>query len=146
LKCAAATIITQKMNQHNKRSKNRRNENFWKIRMQRHISNWGKELSILAETGTGTDIGKLNRKKREIFKKFGVTNTREVAGLTETLKQTVQAKAQSIRRYEKRETQYIQNKMFPEDTKKFYRNLCTKIIEAREPPSMTEVKPYWKSL
>jgi len=34
--------------------------------MQRHISNWGKELSILAETGTGTDNGKLNRKKREI--------------------------------------------------------------------------------
>jgi hypothetical protein len=46
----------------------------------------------------------------------------------------------------KRETQYIQNKMFTEDTKKFYRNLCMKIIEAREPPSTTEVKPYWKSL
>jgi len=40
-----------------------------------------------------------------------MTNTREVAQLTETLKQKVQAKAQ-IRRYEKRETQYSQNKMF----------------------------------
>ena len=38
--------------------------------MQQHISNWGKELSVLAETGTGTDNGKLNRKKREIFKKY----------------------------------------------------------------------------
>jgi uncharacterized protein (UPF0303 family) len=89
LKCAAATIIAQTMNQLSKRSKNIRNENFWKIRMQRHISNWGKELSILAETGTGTDNGKLNRKKREIFKKYRVTNTREVAGMTETLKQKV---------------------------------------------------------
>jgi folate-dependent tRNA-U54 methylase TrmFO/GidA len=114
--------------------------------MQRHISNWGKELSILAETGTGTDNGKLNRKKREIFQKYRVTNTREVAGLTETLKQKVQAKAQNIRRYEKKETQYIQIKMFKEDTKKFYRNLCRKFIEPREPPSMAEVKPYWKSL
>ena len=40
-------------------------------------------------------------------------------------------KAQRIRRYEKRETQYRQNKMFKEDTKKFYRNLGMKNIEAR---------------
>ena len=47
-----------------------------------------------------------------------MTNAREVAQLTETLKQKVQAKAQRIRRYEKRETQYSQNKMFKEDIKK----------------------------
>jgi len=35
---------------------------------------------------------KLNRKKRKIFKKYRVTNAREVAQLTETLKQKVQAK------------------------------------------------------
>ena len=55
-----------------------------------------------------------------------MTNAREVAQLTETLKQKVQAKVQSIRRYEKRETQNSQNKMFKEDTKKFYRNLSIK--------------------
>ena len=66
--------------------------------------------------------------------------------MTETLKQKVQAKAQSIIRYEKRETQYSENKMFKEDTKKFYRNLGMKNIEAREPPSMTETETYWKSL
>jgi len=48
-----------------------------------------------------------------------VTNATEVAQLTETLKQKVQAKAQRIKRYGKRETQYSQNKMFKEDTKKF---------------------------
>jgi hypothetical protein len=47
----------------------RRNENFWKIRMQRQISNWRKEISILAETGTGSDNGKLNRKEEEDFSK-----------------------------------------------------------------------------
>ena len=35
-----------------------------------------------------------------------MTNAREVAQLTEALKQEVQAKAQRIRRYEKRETHY----------------------------------------
>ena len=98
--------MTQKLNEPSKRSKNRRNVKFWKIRMQKQISSWRKEISVIAETGTGSDNGKLNRKKRKIFKKYRVKNAREVAQLTETLKLKVQAKAQRIRRYEKRETQY----------------------------------------
>jgi hypothetical protein len=66
--------------------------------------------------------------------------------LAETLKHKVQAKAQRIGRYEKRETQYSQNKMYKEDTKKFYSNLGIKNIEAREPPSMAKAETYWKSL
>jgi len=58
----------------------------------------------------------------------------------------VQEKAQRIRRYEKRETQYSQNKMFKEDTKRFYRNLGVRNIQARQPPSMAEAETYWKSL
>ena len=124
----------------------RRNVKFWKIRIQKQISSWRKELSIIAETGTGSNNWTLNRKKRKIFQKYRVTNTREVAQLTETLKQKVQAKSQRIRRYEKRETRYSQNKMLKEDTKKFYRNLGMKKIDAREPPSMAEAETYWKSL
>ena len=139
---AAATIITQTLNEPRKRIKNRRNVNIWKIRMQKQIRSWRKELSIIAETGTGSDNGKLNRKKRKIFQKYRVTNAREVAQLAETLKQKVRAKAQRIRRYKKRETQYTENKMFKEDTKKFYRNLCMKNIEAREPPAITEAETY----
>ena len=56
------------------------------------------------------------------------------------------SKSPKIRRYEKRETQYSQNKMFKEDTKNFQRNLGMKIIEPREPPSMAETMTYWKSL
>jgi len=57
----------------------------------------------------------------------------------------MQANARRIRKYEKRENQYSQNKMFKEDTKKFYRNVVMKIIEAREPPSMAETETYWKN-
>jgi hypothetical protein len=60
--------VTQTLNEPSKKkNKNTRNVKFWKIRMQKQISNWRKELSILAETGTGSDSGKLNRKKRKIF-------------------------------------------------------------------------------
>ena len=58
---AAATIITQTLNEPSKKNKYRRNVKFWKIRMQKQISSWRKELSIIAETGIGSDNGKLNR-------------------------------------------------------------------------------------
>ena len=89
----------------------------------------------------GNSIGKRGR-----FFKNIVTNARDVTHLTEILKQKFQAKAQRIRRYEKKETQYSQKKMFREDTKKIYRNLGMKNIEAREPSPMTEAETYWKSV
>jgi len=66
----AATIMTQTLNEPSKRSKNRRDVKFRKIRMQKQTRSWRKELSIIAETGTGSDDGKLNRKKRKIFEKY----------------------------------------------------------------------------
>jgi len=36
--------------------------------------------------------------------------------------------------------------LFKEDTKRIYRNLVMKNIEAREPRSMEEAGTYWKSL
>ena len=71
------------LNEPNKRSKNRRDVKFWKIRMQNQIRSSRKELSIIAESGIGCDNVKLNRKKRKVFKKYRVTNAREVAQLTE---------------------------------------------------------------
>jgi len=67
----AATIMTQTLNEPSKRSKNRRDVKFWKIRMQKQISSWRKELPIIAETGTGSDNGKLHRKKGRFFKNIG---------------------------------------------------------------------------
>jgi hypothetical protein len=67
---AVTTIITEAMNKPSKRCKNRRNGNFQKIRMQKQISNWRKERSLFAETGTGSDNGNLNSNERKIFKKY----------------------------------------------------------------------------
>ena len=63
----------------------------------------------------------LTGKRGRFLKKYRVTNAREVAQLTEPLKQKVQAKAQRSRKYGKRKTQYGQNKMFKEDTKKCHK-------------------------
>jgi hypothetical protein len=50
----------------------------------------------------------------------------------ETTSTEIQAKAQRIRRYERRKNQYIQNKLFKEDTNQFYRYLGAKIIAMKE--------------
>jgi len=42
---AAATIMTQTMNEPSKRSKNRRNVKFWKIRILKQISSWRKVIN-----------------------------------------------------------------------------------------------------
>jgi hypothetical protein len=94
----------------------------------------------------GSDNIKLNIKKRKIFQKYKATNAIEIAQLTEELKQKVQAKAQRMRRYEKRKKQYIQNKMFKEDTKQFYRYLGAKITAINNHSHMEEAALYWKSL
>jgi hypothetical protein len=64
--------MTLNLEEPSKRSKNRKNIKFWKIRMQKQISSWGKELSIITETGKDSDNGKLKRKRRKIFKNYSV--------------------------------------------------------------------------
>jgi hypothetical protein len=55
------------MYQPSKRNTNISFEYFWKIRMQRQISHKRNDLSVITETGTCSNNGKLNRKKRKIF-------------------------------------------------------------------------------
>jgi hypothetical protein len=58
-----------------------------------------------------------------------VTKAKEINSIDDrTLKQEVPAKAQRIRRHEKRKNQYTQNKMFKNDTKIFYTNFGKKNI------------------
>jgi G:T-mismatch repair DNA endonuclease (very short patch repair protein) len=47
--------------------KNRINKDFWKVKMQRQIKKWRKELYMLAVPGFRSEIIKLNM-KRIIFR------------------------------------------------------------------------------
>jgi hypothetical protein len=78
---SAATVITERITKPGKKVKNRRNKDSWKIRIQRQISNWRTELSILTESGSSSDNIKLNIKKTKIFQKRKVTNATEIAQL-----------------------------------------------------------------
>jgi hypothetical protein len=124
--------------------KSTRNTDSWKIRIQRQISNWRRELSILTESGSGSDI-KLNIKKGKIFQKYKVTNAIQIAQLIEESKQNVQANVQSIRIYEKGKTS-ISNIKCSRKTEQFYRYLRARTTTLNDHPHMEEVELYWKSL
>jgi hypothetical protein len=67
---AATTVITGSITKPGEKVKNRRNNDSWKIRIQRQIINWRRELSTLTESGSSSDDIKLNIKKRNIFQKY----------------------------------------------------------------------------
>ena len=67
---AAASIMLQTLNETSKRSKNRRDVKFWKIRMQKQITSPRKDILIIAENGTGCVNVKLSRKKRKNFQNY----------------------------------------------------------------------------
>ena len=58
----------------------------------------------------------------------------------------MQAKAQRIRRFDKRCKFYKQNKTFKDNTKRFYRELGKKSIEVNETPEMQEVEDFWNKI
>ena len=66
--------------------------------------------------------------------------------IKETMKQQIQAKAQRIKRFEKRNKHFQQNKIFKEDAKKFYRELGKKKIDVDEPPEPEEVVDFWSNI
>jgi hypothetical protein len=76
---AAATAITKTVTQPSKTTKNRRIKDLWKIRIQKQINRWRRDLSILTESGFGSDNIQLNtkKKKRWIFQKYEVTIPKE---------------------------------------------------------------------
>jgi hypothetical protein len=70
--------------------------------MQRQISGWRNELSILAEKGTGFDNGKLNRKKKkDDFKNYKVEIIKGIAQMIEALGQKLQTQAHTFKTWEK---------------------------------------------
>ena len=61
-----------------------------------------------------------------LHKLYEEEDEEQLTACKEDLKQALQAKAQRLRRYIKRSEQYKQNKMFREDSKRFYRELGKK--------------------
>ena len=64
----------------------------------------------------------------------------------EKIKQQIAAKAQRIRRYEKRGKQFRQKKLFKDTAMQFYRELGKKQIDVTDLPILTEIEDFWSRI
>ena len=119
----------------------------WQQRLQKQIDQLRGDISIITEYTSGNTTNKIRRKLKTILKEHKITADEQLIACKGDLKQALQAKAQRIRRYTKRSQQFKQNKMFREDSKRFYRELGKKTIQIEKPPDIGEVRSsgttYW---
>ena len=115
----------------------------WQQRLQKQIDQLRGDISIITEYTNGNTTNEIRRKH---LKKHQITASEQLIACKEDLKQTLQAKAQRIRRYTKRSEQYKQNKLFREDAKRFCRELGKKTIQIEKPPDIGEVKKFWQNI
>ena len=115
----------------------------WQQRLQKQIDQLRRDISILTEYTNGNTTSKVRRKLKTILKKYKITADEQLIACKEDVKQALQAKTQRLRRYTKRSEQYKQNKLFREDSKRFYRELGKKTIQIEKPPDIGEVKKFW---
>ena len=69
--------------------------------LQKHIDQLRGGISIITEYTNGNTTNKIRRKLKTILKKQKVTADEQLIACKEDLKQTLQAKAQRLRRYTK---------------------------------------------
>ena len=105
----------------------------WQQRLQKQIDQLRGDISIITEYTKGNTTNKIRRKLKTILKKHKITADEQLIACKEDLKQALQAKAQRIRRYNKRSEWYKQNKMFREGSNRFYRELGNKTIQTEKP-------------
>ena len=124
--------------------KRKRKQPLWKEKIQKSIDQKRKDLSTLTEIKAGKNVN--IQKKKKLMKIYAIKNNDEIDNVRERLKQEIQAKAQRIRRYEKRSKFYRQNKLFKQDGKKFYRELGKKDIQIKEHPKKEEIEFFWRKI
>ena len=116
----------------------------WKVKIQKEIDALRAEFSILDEISKGTAVK--TRKARKVRNRSNVTGENSLLAAKETLKQKIQVNAQRLRRYDKRNRLYRQNKIFKTDAKKFYREIGKGAINIEEPPVDEEMKKFWNDI
>ena len=127
-----------------KKSKHTNKPPKWKVKIQKEIDALRAELSILDEISKGTTVK--TRKAIKIRNRNNASDENSVLTAKETLKQKIQVKAHRLRRYDKRNRFYRQNKIFKTDAKKLYREIGKGTINIeeewirREEDRMNEVK------
>lgn len=117
----------------------------WERRLESKISNTRKELSNLTHIFKNK-LPRDSRKAKDLLKKHNVDIQYTLVEAIESLKQKLLATSQRLRRYKKRQEQYIQNKTFESNPRQFYRKIRENQIEASETPDQVTIENFWRNI
>ena len=80
----------------------------WQITIEKQVEKMRGELSLLTEMLKENDHQKKWKKRSGIKKRYNIKTKEDMETIRESLKMKIQAKAQRLRRYDKRSKQYSQ--------------------------------------
>ena len=119
-------------------------EPWWKRRIKRKIETLRKDLSRLERLASGE---LKNRGKKEDIKKKYNLQKEDIKTVIETIKQRITANATKLGRYEARNEQYMQNRMFRINQKKLFERLEKGDGQQEEiKPNKEEALEFWGNI
>ena len=142
--CATASAVAEALGLQSRTRIHKRPEPLkWKKRIEREIQKIRGEISRLSEMNKE---GQLKEKGRKLMRKFNIRCKDDIPTAVEHLKQQLQAKSQRLRRYDKRQKLFHQNKTYEQNAKKFYRELGKKNIVIHQAPEKESVENVRSSI
>ena len=125
--------------------KEKKQDPWWKRRIEGDIKNLKKDISILEREKRGETGMRGKRKIKNLGDKYGIKR-KGLTTVIEELKQRLLAKAAKIKRYGDRITQYRQNRMFAVEQKKVYKELNGRTSGECVIPDAEESKKFWSEI
>ena len=125
--------------------KGKKQDPWWKRRIEGDIKNLKKDISILEREKRGETGMRGKRKVKNLGDKYGIKR-KGLTTVIEELKQRLLAKAAKIKRYGDRITQYRQNRMFAVEQKKVYKELNGGANGKSVIPDAEESKKFWSEI
>ena len=127
-----------------KESRKKHNKLIWKEKIQSVNNQKRKGLPVLTEIRSGKNVNIM--KKKKLWRIYSIKGNDGIDNVKERLKQEIQAKAQRIKRCEKRSKFFHQNLIFRENRKTFYRELGKKEIQIADHAEKCEIENVWKNI
>ncbi len=125
--------------------KGKKEEPWWKRRIEGDIKKLKKDINILEREKRGQTGVRGKRKVKSLGDRYGIKR-KGLTTIIEELKQRLVAKAAKIKRYGDRITQFRQNRMFAVEQKKVYKELNREASGESVIPDAEESKKFWSEI
>lgn len=139
---ATASVIAGEMAPKPTNAKPKTEQPAWERRLQLKIEKLRQNLSTVSEAKKENPSQYVAEKAEGICRNLNA----DLAQASMRIKMRLMATAQRLRGYKRRKKQYLQNKMFRENAKLFYRQLNEPQGIETEPPPQEKIEEFWAGI